>query len=47
MCKERGCKFFVPENSLLADNGAMIAFVGAYKASQGKFSELSFDVMKE
>ncbi len=28
MCNERGCKFFVPENSLLTDNGAMIAFQG-------------------
>ena len=28
MCEERGCKFFVPENSLLTDNAAMIAFQG-------------------
>lgn len=28
MCKERGAKFFVPENSLLVDNAAMIAFLG-------------------
>ncbi len=28
MCKERGAKFFVPENSLLVDNGAMIAYLG-------------------
>ncbi len=28
MCEERGAKFFVPENSLLVDNGAMIAFQG-------------------
>lgn len=28
MCKERGASFFVPENSLLVDNGAMIAFLG-------------------
>jgi tRNA A37 threonylcarbamoyltransferase TsaD len=28
MCEERGCKFFVPENSLLVDNAAMIAFLG-------------------
>ncbi|MDD5192828.1 MAG: KEOPS complex N(6)-L-threonylcarbamoyladenine synthase Kae1 [Candidatus Nanoarchaeia archaeon] len=28
MCKERGCRFFAPENSLLTDNGAMIAFLG-------------------
>lgn len=28
MCDERGAKLFVPENSLLVDNGAMIAFLG-------------------
>jgi N6-L-threonylcarbamoyladenine synthase len=28
MCKERNAKFFVPEKSLLVDNGAMIAFLG-------------------
>jgi N6-L-threonylcarbamoyladenine synthase len=28
MCKERGAKLFVPDNSLLVDNGAMIAFLG-------------------
>jgi N6-L-threonylcarbamoyladenine synthase len=35
MCKERGCKFYVPENPLLVDNGAMIAFLGEiiYKKS--------------
>jgi len=28
MCKERGAKFFVPENQFLVDNGGMIAFLG-------------------
>lgn len=28
MCRERGAKYFCPENSLLVDNGAMIAFTG-------------------
>lgn len=28
MCEERGAKSFCPENSLLVDNGAMIAFTG-------------------
>jgi len=28
MCKERGCKFFVPPPNLLTDNGAMIAYLG-------------------
>ena len=29
MCKERGAKFYVPENQYLVDNGAMIAWLGA------------------
>ena len=28
MCEDRKAKFFVPENSLLLDNGAMIAYLG-------------------
>jgi len=28
MCKERGAKLFVPDRSLLVDNGAMIAYLG-------------------
>jgi len=28
MCEERGCKFFVPPNSLLVDNAGMIGFLG-------------------
>lgn len=28
MCKERGCKFFCPEKSLLVDNAGMIAYLG-------------------
>ena len=28
MCEEGGARFFVPENSLLVDNGAFIAFTG-------------------
>jgi len=28
MCKERDCKLFVPDRSLLVDNGAMIAYLG-------------------
>ncbi len=28
MCKERGARFFCPENSLLVDNGGMIAYTG-------------------
>ncbi len=35
MCEERGAKFFVPENSLLVDNGAMIAFLGEIMFKSG------------
>jgi N6-L-threonylcarbamoyladenine synthase len=35
MCEERGCKFFVPGNSLLVDNGGMIAFLGEIMFKKG------------
>jgi N6-L-threonylcarbamoyladenine synthase len=35
MCEERGCKFFVPERSLLVDNGAMIGFLGEIMFNKG------------
>lgn len=35
MCEERGAKFFAPENSLLTDNGAMIAFLGEIMFNSG------------
>ena len=35
MCKERGAKFFCPENSLLVDNAAMIAFLGEIMYKKG------------
>jgi len=35
MCRERGAKLFVPENSLLVDNGAMIAFLGEIMFKKG------------
>jgi len=35
MCKERGCKFFVPSRDLLVDNGAMIAYLGEIMFSNG------------
>lgn len=39
MCKERGCKFFVPERPLLVDNGAMIAYLGEIMFNKGIFIE--------
>jgi len=39
MCIERNAKFFVPQNNLLTDNGAMIAFLGEVMFKKGiKFS---------
>jgi len=35
MCKERGAEFFCPENSLLTDNGAMIAYLGEIMFNAG------------
>jgi len=37
MCKERGAKFFVPENSLLVDNAGMIAYLGEKMWKAGIF----------
>jgi N6-L-threonylcarbamoyladenine synthase len=39
MCKERGCKFFVPSRDLLVDNGAMIAYLGEIMFKKGLFIE--------
>lgn len=38
--------FFTPSPQYCTDNGAMIAFVGNYKAAQGKFSDLNLDILK-
>jgi N6-L-threonylcarbamoyladenine synthase len=35
MCDERGVNFFVPEKSLLVDNGAMIAYLGEIMFNAG------------
>jgi N6-L-threonylcarbamoyladenine synthase len=49
MCKERGCKFFVPSRDLLVDNGAMIAYLGEImfekdlKIEADCFDDLDFD----
>lgn len=39
MCEERGCKFFVPERSLLVDNAAMIGYLGLKMFNSGIFSK--------
>ncbi|MDP2925359.1 MAG: KEOPS complex N(6)-L-threonylcarbamoyladenine synthase Kae1 [Nanoarchaeota archaeon] len=44
MCEERGAKFFVPENSLLVDNAAMIAYLGEIEYNSGiKVNIKTFD----
>ena len=35
MCEERNCRFFVPENSLLVDNGGFIAYLGEIMFEKG------------
>ena len=42
MCKERGAKFFCPPNSLLTDNGFMIAFLGEIMFKSG-IKEIDLD----
>ncbi len=36
--------FFVPSPTYCTDNGAMIAFVGAYKAQKGLFDDFTLDI---
>jgi N6-L-threonylcarbamoyladenine synthase len=42
--QRKGKEFFSPRAEFCTDNGAMIAFVGNYKALQGKFSDMSLDI---
>ena len=46
MCEERGAKFFCPENSLLTDNAAMIAYTGEliFYANAGIFEPDKIDI---
>lgn len=43
-CDARQLQFFSPAAQYCTDNAAMIAFVGHYKAQQGKFDDLSLDI---
>ncbi len=38
--------FFTPSPAYCTDNGAMIAFVGNYKALKGEYSDLDLDILK-
>lgn len=45
-CVQKGLSFFAPSPKYCTDNGAMIAFVGNYKAEQNKFSDFDLDILK-
>lgn len=47
MCKEHGAKFYVPERSLLGDNGAMIAWLGCLMYNSGIFHEVEKTYVKQ
>jgi tRNA N6-adenosine threonylcarbamoyltransferase len=46
LCTKKHKEFFMPAPKYCTDNAAMIAFVGNYKAKQGKFSDLDLDILK-
>ena len=45
LCDGWNIPFFTPSPKLCTDNGAMIAFVGSYKAQQGERSEWTLDIL--
>ena len=44
LAKNHKLLFFTPSQQYCTDNAAMIAFVGNYKADQGKFSNWNIDI---
>lgn len=46
VCLKYRKKFVPAPPAFCSDNGAMVAFVGSYKAQKGQFSDLYLDVMK-
>ena len=44
LCTTKELPFFVPSPHYCTDNGAMIAFVGHYKAQQGLWSPMTLDI---
>lgn len=45
-CDARGLAFFTPSPQYCTDNAGMIAFVGAYKAAKGEFSDFDLDILR-
>jgi len=43
MCKERGCKFFVPEKQFLVDNAGMIGYTGELMYKNNKKTAVSWE----
>ena len=46
VCHKQNINFHTPSPQYCTDNGAMIAFVGHYKAQRGEFSSLDLDILK-
>jgi len=46
LCAKKKLAFFTPSPAYCTDNGGMIAFVGSYKAAQGKYDSLELDILK-
>lgn len=46
LCAKRNIAFFSPSPQFCTDNGAMIAFVGGYKAKKNEFSDFTLDILK-
>ena len=43
-CEKKKIQLFYPSPKLCTDNAGMIAFVGSYKAAQGKFDDLDLSI---
>lgn len=46
LAQSKNLSFFSPSPKYCTDNGAMIAFVGNYKAAQNKYSDLTLDILR-
>ena len=45
LCERKNVSFFTPSPAYCTDNAGMIAFVGAYKAKKGEFSDMNLDIL--